>query len=141
MFWDSSAIVPIVFPEARSEEMVRVAAAHGVVIWWGTPVECHAAAYRRHRDGKASIQDVRAGLRRLRDLVSEAASVNPSDVVRSRAEQLTSQYPLRAADALQLAAALTWCEEQPWHESFVCLDRRLRDAARQVGFSLVPEDL
>ena len=139
MFWDSSAIVPIVFPEGRSEEMAKVPARSGVVIWWGTSVECHVAAYRRHREGKASIQDVRAGLRRLRDLVSEASSVNPSDAVRSRAEQLTSQYPLRAADALQLAAALTWCEEQPWHEAFVCLDRRLREAARQVGFSVLPE--
>jgi predicted nucleic acid-binding protein len=140
MFWDSSAMVPVVFPEKRSEEMVRLAARDGVVIWWGTPVECHAAAFRRHREGKATLQDVRAGLKRLRDLVGEAASVNPNDAVRSRAEQLTAQYPLRAADALQLAAALTWCEEEPWNETFVCLDRRLREAARQAGFAVLPAE-
>jgi hypothetical protein len=46
---------------------------------------------------------------------------------------------LRAADALQLAAALIWCEEQPAGEVFVCLDDRLREAARREGFTLVPE--
>ena len=59
MFWDSSAMVPLVFPENRSEEMVHLALRDGLVIWWGTSVECHAAAFRRHREGKATIQDVR----------------------------------------------------------------------------------
>ena len=140
MFCDSSAMVPLVFPENRSEEMVHLARRDGLVIWWGTSVECHAAAFRRHREGKVTLQDVRAGLKRLRDLVGEATSVNPSDTVRSRAEQLTSRYPLRAADALQLAAALTCCEDEPWNEVFVCLDRRLREAARQAGFAVLPED-
>jgi hypothetical protein len=48
-------------------------------------------------------------------------------------------HPLRAADALQLGAALVWCEEQSHGEVFVCLDARLREAARREGFSLAPE--
>jgi hypothetical protein len=47
-------------------------------------------------------------------------------------------HPLRAADALQLAAALMWCDEAPTGETLVCLDDRLRDAARREGFAILP---
>jgi hypothetical protein len=50
-------------------------------------------------------------------------------------------HPLRAADALQLAAALVWVEEQPHGEGFVSLDGRLRDAAAREGFTLVPAEV
>jgi len=38
-----------------------------------------------------------------------------------------------------LSAALVWCEEQSRGEVFVCLDERLREAARREGFALIPE--
>jgi uncharacterized protein len=46
---------------------------------------------------------------------------------------------MRAADALQLAAALVWCDEQPQGEVFVTLDERLADTARREGFTTLPE--
>jgi hypothetical protein len=46
---------------------------------------------------------------------------------------------MRAADAIQLASALVWCKENPAGESFVCLDDRLREAARKEGFSVLPK--
>jgi hypothetical protein len=76
---------------------------------------------------------------RLRSLVELADTVPPTDEVRRRAARLVAVHPLRAADALQLAAALLWCEEQPHNEGFVCLDDRLRDAARNEGFDVRPE--
>jgi hypothetical protein len=47
-------------------------------------------------------------------------------------------HPLRAGDALQLAAALVACGERPEALPFVCLDDRLRDAARREGFAVLP---
>jgi hypothetical protein len=47
-------------------------------------------------------------------------------------------HDLRAADALQLAAALIACDEQPALLPFVTLDRRLADAARREGFRVLP---
>lgn len=44
----------------------------------------------------------------------------------------------RAADALQLAAALIACDEQPSLPPFVALDHRLADAARREGFRVLP---
>lgn len=40
---------------------------------------------------------------------------------------------LRAADSLQLAAGLVWAGKTPKGRSFVCLDRKLREAARKDG--------
>jgi hypothetical protein len=47
-------------------------------------------------------------------------------------------HALRAADALQLAAALDWCDGNTRGESFVCLDDRLRGAAVLEGFRVLP---
>jgi hypothetical protein len=49
-----------------------------------------------------------------------------------------ASHPLRGADALQLAAALVWCDEAPQGDTFVCLDERLKEAARREGFGVLP---
>jgi predicted nucleic acid-binding protein len=79
-------------------------------------------------------------MERLRDTRSQVREIAPMESVRDRAIRLLAVHRLRAADALQLAAALVWSEEQPANETFVCLDRRLRGAARREGFSLLPAD-
>lgn len=139
MFWDTSALVPVLFPEARSADLATVLGGdRAVTIWWGTPVECLSATYRRHREAPLPAPVLDAALVRLRALVEDADTVLPTDEVRRRAERLVAAHPLRAGDALQLASALIWCEDQPAGEAFVCLDDRLRDAARREGFTLIP---
>ena len=64
--------------------------------------------------------------------------VDPSNQLRDRAARLLDLHPLRAADALQLAAALDWCEERTAGAGFVCLDQRLRAAATREGFDVYP---
>lgn len=64
--------------------------------------------------------------------------MRPTNKLRSLAGRLLAVHPLRAADALQLAAALRWCEDEPGGKAFVCLDDRLRAAARREGFSPIP---
>ena len=141
MFWDSSALVPLLFPEDRSVVLTSlVAADKDVTIWWATPLECQSAMYRRHRAVPLSSGSLAAATERLRGLVELADTVSPTDELRRRAARLVAVHPLRAADALQLAAALLWCEEQPHHEGFVSLDARLREAARAEGFEVKPED-
>jgi len=55
-----------------------------------------------------------------------------------RARRLLGLHPLRAADALHLAAALVACDERPHALPFVTLDERLVDAARREGFAVLP---
>jgi predicted nucleic acid-binding protein len=47
-------------------------------------------------------------------------------------------HPLKAADALQLAAAYRWAAERPDGHEFVSLDGALSRAAEAEGFSVVP---
>ncbi len=78
-------------------------------------------------------------LQRLDLLLSHSDTVAATEEVRRRAGRLLAVHPLRAADALQLAAALVFCEDDPTGESFVCLDDRLREAALREGFKLLPD--
>ncbi len=139
MFWDSSALIPLLLPEARSTDLTeRLADEEALTVWWGTPIECLSAIYRRHRETPLADTLMTAALGRLRSLVEDADTVVPADELRRRAGRVLAVHPLRAADALQLAAALTWCEERPVGEAFVSLDERLREAARREGFELLP---
>lgn len=137
MFWDSSALVPLLLPEPRSRPLTALLMTDKeVVIWWATPLECQSAIYRRHRTAPLPQQTMRDLNDRLRAFVEHASTIAPTDDVRRRAARLLAGHALRAADALQLAAALAWCEEQPHNETFVSLDDRLGAAARKEGFDL-----
>ena len=142
MFWDSSAIVPLLVDEAKSESLTgQLREDPEPAIWWTTPVECQSAIQRRYRDGVIAATELPAINERLRHLLQHVDTVAPTDDLTRRAARLLAVHPLRAADALQLAAALLWSEEQPHGESVVSLDARLRDAAAREGFLLVPQEL
>jgi hypothetical protein len=66
----------------------------------------------------------------LDGLLDGATIIQPADDVRETAKGLLLAHTLRAADALQLAAALIAAGGQPDDRGFVCLDQRLRAAAR-----------
>jgi len=46
---------------------------------------------------------------------------------------LVDRYDLRAADALQLAAVLVWCEDLPQGGMFLTADQKLQKAAMLGG--------
>lgn len=141
MFWEASALVPLLLPEPRSTDMTRAFADdRQPAIWWGTPVESHSAIARALRDGRIARTTATDAADRLRRARIEIREVAPTEDLRLRAIRLLSVHHVRGADALQLSAALAWCEDQPAAETFVCLDKRLRDAARREGFMLLPAD-
>lgn len=138
-FWDASAVVPLLVPESRSADCVRLLDADRVVIVWAlTPVEVLSALHRKLRDEEVRGVDVERARRRLDSLRGAWSEVNDLELVRRRAERLLATHPLRAADALQLAAALVVCDEDPRRMPFVSLDENLNGAARREGFELLP---
>ena len=142
MFWDTSAIVPLVIHEDQSEPLTEcLRADREPSIWWATPVEVQSSIQRRYRDAALTAPEVAASNERLKTFLQHVDTVTPSDELRRRAARLLAVHPLRAADALQLAAALIWSEEQPHGESFVSLDARLREAAAREGFTVMPPEL
>ncbi len=139
MFWDSSALVPLLLPEPRSAELASLLRKdRAPAIWWASPVECQSAIYRRHRKAALLVPQLDQALERLQALVANVDTVAPTSQLRQRAARLLATHPIHAADALQLAAALDWCAEQPAQETFISLDERLREAARREGFVLLP---
>lgn len=137
IFWDSSAVVPLIVDEPASGAADAIIEADPtMIVWWVTPVECLSAVARRESDGTltpAAADDARRGIRRLSRGWNEVLA---SERVRDYAGRLLMTHPLRAADALQLAAALTWAQGRPRGHTLCTFDARLAEAARREGFEL-----
>lgn len=134
-FWDSSAIVQLIVAEASTDSMQAIAGEDpAMCVWWGTEIECVSVLARlEHEDALAQTAMI-AALERL-DLFAEAWNeVQPVAAVRGTARRLLRVHPLRAADALQLAAAVVAAEGVPASLDLVTLDERLAAAARREGF-------
>jgi predicted nucleic acid-binding protein len=141
-FWEASALVPLLFSERRSKETGELLRADPeMVVWWGTRVECLSALRRREREGALDSTGARQAVALLDALTGAWAEVLPSEVVRGEAERALAVHPLRAADALQLGAALTWRRGPARRAEIVCLDERLREAAAREGFDLLPAEI
>jgi len=106
-------------------------------VWWGSSVEVHSAICRLLRAKEITEREQHGALLRLRMLSQGWSEILPSEELRDLAMQLLDQYSLRAADSLQLAAALVWCGQRPAKRSLVCGDQRLSGAARAAGFSVL----
>lgn len=141
-FWDTSALVALAFPEAFSGAATTIADEDDAIsTWWGTPVEIESAVQRAARAGGITPHAVRLGRAFLDQVEKRTAEMAPTADIRETARRLVRVHELRAADALQLAAAVAWCGGRPKSEGFVSLDRRLRTAAELEGFSVLPVEL
>ena len=95
-----------------------------------------SALARLEREGALTDSAMTGALERL-DLLAESWNeIQPVAAVRSAARRLLRVHALRAADALQLAAAVVAAEGQPASLAIVTLDERLAAAARREGFML-----
>ena len=136
-FWDSSALVPLLFREASSSRMERELAADPEVgVWCLASAEIWSAACRRRREGIVDSPGMRTARARLHDLAGSWLEIDDVPAVRSRALRLLETHDLRAGDALQLAAALVLVSDHPDRLPFVTLDGRLAAAAEQEGFEV-----
>jgi uncharacterized protein len=137
-FWDASAIVPLLVAEPTTHAAQTSATKDPVMlVWWGTEVECVSAIVRLERDGAIDEPAMGEAFARLRQLAGGWHEVDPSDTIREAAVRFLRVHPLRAADALQLAAAFMAAERRPSSLEVVTLDDRLAVAARKEGFVLI----
>ena len=137
-FWDSSAIVPLMVVEAGSARVRNWFGSDSeIIVWTLTRVELLSAIARRRREesrSAAMLTIARRNILRAWDGWSEITAV---ELVRRHAERLVESYPLHAADALQLGAALIAAEGDPTNLELVTLDRNLADAAEREGFAVL----
>jgi predicted nucleic acid-binding protein len=138
-FWDASAIVPLLVAEASTRRLQALAARDpGMLVWWGSEVECVSALARLERDGALKPHAFGQALDRLRQLAGGWHEIDPGDLIRETATRLLRVHPLRAPDALQLAAAFLAAERRPSSLELVTLDDRLAAAAQKEGFTVAP---
>jgi predicted nucleic acid-binding protein len=138
-YWDASAIVPLLVEEPRTAD-ARAALGEdaGIVTWWGTRIECMSAIARLERAAALTPRQATQAVAVLQALAAGWNEILPADVVRETACRLLRVHPLRAADALQLAAATIMAGGRPAQVGFLAFDDRLRDAACREGFLVSP---
>lgn len=137
-FWDASALVALLVDESGTAALMNVYRKDPhVLAWWGSTVECASAIARLEREGDLSEEGANEAFDRLASLAAAWNEVQPLDEVREAAVRFLRVHNLRAADALQLAAAFLAAERRPASLGFVCCDERLQSAASREGFKIV----
>jgi uncharacterized protein len=141
-FWDSSALIPLFVLERHSEAVRALAESDPhMAVWWATPVECASAVHRLRREGVFRASDAAQILAAMATALGAADTVQAGDALHAKALRLLGVHPLRAEDALQLAAALILVRDVPAGRELVSLDERLREAALLEGFRVLPESV
>lgn len=135
-------MLPLIFRETASESVSNLIRDDGnMAVWWGTWAECAVAISRLKRDRGFDDETEDNARTRLNRLAEDWYEVEPTGDLRLLAMIVSRDHHLKAADCLQLASALRWCEGETASAGFVCLDDRLRKAARDEGFVVLPGSL
>jgi predicted nucleic acid-binding protein len=135
-FWNTSALVPLCVIQPQTPQAIGFFNSYRVIVWWATRVEMTSAFVRLLRRPQISAQAYAKAQLEAEHYANHWHVVEPSASIALDARVLLERYPLRAADALQLAAALEWCEGKPSGKVFLTFDQRLREAAGLAGFTL-----
>lgn len=139
-FWDSSALIQL-FVDQTDTEFVRQLYLDGspVVVWWGTQVECVRAFCKLSAESVLPEQSLDLVLRSFAGDWKLWFEIEPADEVRKRANDAARKHLLRAADALQLGAALFAQERAGRQLDFVCFDKKLGKAAASEGLRVIDD--
>ncbi|HEX5044111.1 MAG TPA: type II toxin-antitoxin system VapC family toxin [Candidatus Polarisedimenticolaceae bacterium] len=136
-FWDASALVALLVDEPGTGKLLELYREDPAVLaWWGSLVECASAVARLEREGELEGGAVAQAFERLAAMSAAWHEIQPTDELREAAVRFLRVHPLRAADALQLAAAFTAAERRPSSLAFVCMDEKLLAAAQREGFTI-----
>ena len=137
-FWDASALVPTFIEESSTTDVQSWQAADpGITIWMMTRVEVISAIARKKREQPDLVALWNRAVRDVNEMALRWVEIWDAAATRIHAERIVMDYPLRAADALQLGAALIAADGDPQSIELVTLDRRLADAARREGFPVL----
>lgn len=138
-YWDSSALVVLLVDQPHSVRLRELYEEDPEIVTWTlSEVEIRSALQRLGRESAVDERSLQLGMQQADALWRRVFAVTAIEAVKARAKRLLGVHPLRAADALQLGAAIASCYDDPSGASFVCLDDRLGSAAAREGFSLEP---
>ena len=137
-FWDASALVPLLVFERGTALVARwLRQDPGVVVWTLTRVELFSALARQRRTVERDAAVLSAARRDLLEEWERWSEIIDVDVVRRHAERLVEIHPIKAADALQISAALVAAQQNSVLHEFVTLDEVQATAAEREGFRVL----
>jgi hypothetical protein len=138
-YWDSSALAALHVEQAATPPIRDLYQRDPVILTWVlSEVEVRSGVARLTRTGDLGRQETQTVLLRIDSFWEEVHEIAMVEAVKVRAKRLLGVHVLRAADALQLGAALAGAYDSPLGWEFVCLDQQLGMAAQREGFSVVP---
>jgi len=137
-FWDTSALVPLFVAEPATSRARRwLADDPDVTVWTLARVELLSALARRRRAQPSAADRLRQARREALAAWERWSEVTAVELVRRHAERLVETHPLRAADALQIGAALVVAGSDPPTLEFVTLDDQQAQAAEREGLQVL----
>lgn len=137
-FWDTSAILPLCQSEPRSSAVAHLWRQYEQkIVWWGSIVELYSALARLEREKIIVAKQRTAAEKRISRISQTWFTVAPIERVRELAQTFPATFELKAADSLQLAAALVAVREKPNKQEFITGDVKLSVAAASAGFSSI----
>ncbi len=140
-FWDTSALIPLFVAERQSRQVDRwLREDPDVVVWMLSRVELFSALARRRRAEPRASRRLLAAREEVLAAYHRWSEVTAVELVRRHAERVVETHPLRAADALQIGAALIAAEDDPSSLEFLTLDGWLAEAAAREGFRVLGPD-
>lgn len=141
-YLDASALVKRYVAELGSDEvetMISDAEAVGTVMV--TRVEVTAAFAKAARFGALTLEDAEEARKTFHREWSDLVRLYVTEFMMERAALLAWDQGLRAYDAVQLAAAVTWKEAVDEAVAMMSFDQKLWAASAQVGLDAWPPDL
>lgn len=138
-FYDTSALLPWLRHERRTETTAKlIENFQPIIVWWGTETECESALSRLEREAQLHRGHLQRARGRLQKLKQVWHVVQATNSMKNHASRLLRTHILKAADALQLSAAITLADGHTADIHFVSFDQNLLKAAEKEGF-LIPE--
>ena len=106
-----------------------------------TWIEVPAALKKAVRTGDMNRNEAEEAHREFLEDWPDLTRIRVTDALAARAGDMAWRHDLRAYDAAQLAAALTWRDEVDAEDEivFACYDRDLRGAATAENLEVWPE--
>ncbi len=139
-FWDSSAIIPLLVLEDKTEYCISAFQTDKeIMVWTMSKVEVFSALCRSFRENTLTEGTFELAKKRMTDLFDIAFEIVSISKVKERALRLLQVHTLKAADALQLASVLVATQEVTSKLPIMCFDERLKQAAKREGFAINPD--
>ena len=135
-YWDSSALVALLIEEEKSVKARKLKGQTSQILTWVlTPVEVFSALCRLEKEGALSLDDFQKCYEVWQMIENGLIFVKDIEAVKCITYRLLRVHSLKAADSLQLAAAILSKQTSDVFP-FITFDQKLEEAALKEGFQV-----